>query len=1034
MPKTGSRAMLARLTLTAAAVVGAALPAVSSAAALRPLPPGVDAARLDAPVRDVRAPDADTRAYYLVRLRQAPVSRGAALGDVDAEHTAFRLDRLARMRGVKVVSELRMALNGFVVEATAADAQSLRDDPRVLRVSRVRDYEMHLGDAVPWIGASALQALGIDGEGVRVAILDSGVDYTHAAFGGPGTLEAHEAAWGTSVDDPRNTERDDLFPTERVVDGFDFVGENWVSGEPVVPDPDPIGGPSTETAFAFHGTLVADITAGAEGVAPAADIIAVKVCATLSSSCSGVALINAMDYVLDPNGDGDMDDRVDIVNMSLGSIYGQPFDDDLAAAVENATAAGVLTVASAGNSGDRPYVTGTPAAAPTALSVAATENPSTLTVPQMTIDGEGDVDAIFQTWSAELTETISGVVQYGDGEGGALNGCSLDPDNPTESNPFPPGSLDGKIVMVDRGACFFSEKIFNIGQAGGILGIIAQNTDDPPFPGGFGDNTPEPEIPGYMISLAAGDLLRNNDTLVTFDPANVRIATQATTTFSSRGPQGFDNRIKPEIAAPGVITGAASGTGTGVLTSQGTSFSAPMVAGAAALMLDAFPGQTPLQIKQRLINGAETGIENELASGVLAPITRIGGGEVRVDRSNELPAVAYQANDPAGGGLSFGIVRAARETTTRILPLAVENQSDAAVTYTVNPTFRYADDAESGAVTVEAPASIAVAAGQKVTFPVRVRINPANLPDNAMDSGINGNNPGPLTTQEVDGYLELVAEDHTLRLPWQVLPLKAAHTVPDSFTFTVDNGSASVGLTNFGFGTSQPDVFSLLATSEDIPEGELGEQAPTPDLRAVGVATFADPNCESGFLWAFGFNAWEAERHLFPVLFQVTLDVDRDGTDDFAVYNADLDLNSFIGQEVTYAENLETGETTIFFFTLHSMNSGNAQLLVCGEQVGLGADDVGATAVDARFEAIDFYFGGPGDLIDGITITPGGEQYVGFSEDIPGRSQGILQITDNGKLESNTQELGVMVLTDGLRALPGAASRRTEALLLEAAE
>ena len=117
-------------------------------------------------------------------------------------------------------------------------------------------------------------------------------------------------------------------------------------------------------------------SAATGGVAPGVDLYAVKVCSAVSSSCCGVALIQGMEYAVDPNGDGDTSDRVDVINMSLGRNYGQPFDDDLAVAVDNATAFGVLTVASAGNGSDKPYITGTPAAATTALSVAQTQVPS----------------------------------------------------------------------------------------------------------------------------------------------------------------------------------------------------------------------------------------------------------------------------------------------------------------------------------------------------------------------------------------------------------------------------------------------------------------------------------------------------------------------------------------------------------------------------------------------------------------------------------------------------------------------------------
>jgi minor extracellular serine protease Vpr len=112
---------------------------------------------------------------------------------------------------------------------------------------------------------------------------------------------------------------------------------------------------------------------------------------------------------------------VHIINMSLGASYGQPFDDDLAAAVDNATNVGILTVASAGNSSDKPYANGTPAAAASALSVAQTSVPSAfLPIMQIVAPANivGSFPAVFQPWSAPLTTVIEAPVQYGNGAGG----------------------------------------------------------------------------------------------------------------------------------------------------------------------------------------------------------------------------------------------------------------------------------------------------------------------------------------------------------------------------------------------------------------------------------------------------------------------------------------------------------------------------------------------------------------------------------------------------------------------------------------
>ena len=151
--------------------------------------------------------------------------------------------------------------------------------------------------------------------------------------------------------------------------------------------------------------------------------------------------------------------------MSLGCDYGQPFDDDLSLAVNNATALGVLTVSSAGNGGDKPYIQGHPSAAETALSVAQTQVPS---AALQLIDCRWAISGCFQPWSAPLPVIVP--VQYADGAGGNLNGCA----------PFAPGSLTGLIVLVDRGACNFTLKIKNIGDAGGIAGIIGLVAPGPP--------------------------------------------------------------------------------------------------------------------------------------------------------------------------------------------------------------------------------------------------------------------------------------------------------------------------------------------------------------------------------------------------------------------------------------------------------------------------------------------------------------------------------------------------------------------------
>src|SRR2546427_4234460 len=271
---------------------------------------------------------------------------------------------LAQIRnlGGREVARLTKAHNGVIVTINPSQVPAIAALPGVLTVRQLHDYALDLSETVPYIGAKAVQDAGKDGTGVRVAVLDTGIDYTHKFFGGPGTAAAYQAAYGTSTTDPKNTTTDGLFPTRKVVGGFDFVGEKRPNAA-LAPDPDPIDcGTSAIPApcAGGHGTHVADIIAGNDGashkgVAPGASLYAVKVCSSVSTACSGVALLQGMEFALDPDGDGDTSDAVDVVNMSLGSSYGQ-IQDDLSEASSDAAELGVVVVAAAGNDADRPYI------------------------------------------------------------------------------------------------------------------------------------------------------------------------------------------------------------------------------------------------------------------------------------------------------------------------------------------------------------------------------------------------------------------------------------------------------------------------------------------------------------------------------------------------------------------------------------------------------------------------------------------------------------------------------------------------------
>ena len=1005
------------------------------------------------------------RVTAVITLVSAPVAtvKGNAPQKAHGAKIAVEQDGvLAKLQSldgtVALLGRTKIASNALLVEADSAKLAELASDARVAKIARVRDYEIDLSETVPYIGATAVHGAGFTGDGVTVAVLDSGVDYTHAAFGGPGDITGYKTAYGTKTKHTQNRMISEsykgvkLFPTPKVIGGWDFVGEAWVGGvgsPPLRSDPDPIDcSPSFIGCGGGHGTHVADIIAGASGVAPDAALLAIKVCSSITTSCSGVALLQGMDFALDPNGDGTTGDRADVLNMSLGSQYGQSDDDSLSAAVAVASAAGTLVVASAGNGGDKPYVTGTPAAAPSALSVAQTAVPSS-TGFAMLLSTNGGVsflprEAVFQSWSHELDFTVTNVpVQFGNGAGGNTLGC----------DPFAAGSLAGKVVLVDRGVCNFSAKIANVAGGGGAIGVIGLVAPGDPFDGSLGlcPNNLCAAIPGYMVSQATASSMKGASARVSFDPANGIPLVMHIVGSSSRGPDNDHNLIKPEIGAPGASVSAEVGTGTGTTPFGGTSGAAPMVSGSASLLLEAFPSRGANEIKAVLINTGFTDILNRptIFGGELAPITRIGGGEVRVDRALATQAAAWDANAPTAA-LNFGFhdVTAGGSATRTV---TVRNYGGSAITYDLASTFRFANDAANGAVTVTPSVpSILVAAHSDGTFDVTVNVNGALLRAWSLDSGSFGASASRLQTLEYDGYLWLDAAGsaNDIHMPWQVLPRKDGNVSADDTS--VASGD-SVRFTNGGVGTSWLGGFSLLATSPDDANSGGGDDFADVDLRYVGVRQFdgAEIGCDSPIAIQFAVNTWDRQVHSNgPALFEFDLDIDQDGTLDYAVFNFDLSNSGALsdGRNVTWSLNLATGLQEAFWFTVHPTNSGNTVLTVCGEQVGINAANAG-DLVDVIVLAADWYNSGAVTDVAFATFQAGQDRFdagwpstVNFGITALGTSLAggafiDVPVVDNG--DTGTTESGLLVLTDetflgsAVYGTSGGAPQDAEAIAIE---
>lgn len=942
--------------------------APSAAQPPRPLP-NLESLRLEEPVTLTSAPTAlspsligvSGRQQVVIRLSENPTARvpeGAAQA-AQLQRITQQQDRvLSRLRAIDPtlveVARLRVALNAVIAEVNGTALPALARDAEVVRINPVVNYERTTQppmETVPYIGATPdVQAAGNRGKDVRVAVLDSGIDYTHAAFGGPGTLEAYQAAYGTSPSDPRNTTLDDLFPTDRVKGGYDFVGEVWPNG-PLAPDPDPIdcGAPglSSGTCAGGHGTHVADIIGGEQGVAPEVDLFAVKVCSAVSSSCSGVAILQGLDWVADPNGDGMTDDRMHIVNMSLGASYGQNYDDDSAIAVDNLQPLGILVVASAGNSADRPYITGTPAGARTALSVAQTAVPSDASYPITVLSTT--VYGVAQPWAPIPNTSVSGTLVYGASLGNAL-GCTA----------YPAGSLTGQILLVDRGTCAISIKGSNGAAAGAVAVIVANNVAGavpPTF--SFGGGTPT--VPVLSITQVAGNALKalvGNATTIGFDTPATNAGSVVGT--SSRGPtlgqMTYGNQImygqiiKPEIGAPGASLSAVAGSGTGVEPFGGTSGAAPMVAGAAALLYNAVDWSfAPWELKARLINTAETNIFNGppvFVGPALAPITRIGGGEVRINRAIAAQASAWELSNGTAT-ISFGLVEATRNPTTLRRTIVIRNYGNSPLTYTITPTFRFTNDAATGAITPSTSVTtITVPPRSRRTFTLTLRIDPTKLPTWVLNSGPNGGNGSALTAVEFDGYLVLDAPGTTndLTMPWHVLPRASGNVRAPASVRATTSTPATARLTNNGANPVSVDPFTLIGENPFVSASPgAGMQMPPMDLKYVGVRAFDG----TGFCPAnspviqFAITTHQQITHSnYPVEIDLLFDTNRDGTPDYVGFTAELSLPSGAfaadGRNAFFVGPL-SGPYSAFFFTGHATNSANTVVTMCGSQIGVNA-------------------------------------------------------------------------------------------------
>jgi subtilisin family serine protease len=527
--------------------------------------------------------------------------------------------------------------------------------PEVLAIVPNRKYRYSLNKSNDLMNAPAAWQLAggqaLAGQGIKIGIIDTGIDHTHVMF------------------DDSGYERPEGYPLGET----DFTNNKIIVARVFTKDGDSALD-STPRDRHGHGTHVASCAAGnsdtpsplglISGLAPNAYLGNYKVFTDDFTTLE--QLIGALEACLE--------DGMDVVNMSLGSeAYINSLLDPEALAIKNAIRAGVVVVAAAGNSGAAETI-GSPGQIPEVITVGSLTNGHSgisfglMSVAMMNAYSDGkqilaDEEVVLGPDPEFFAYPLLGRFQIVDAdvlEGGRYGGD----DRGLACQSLPAGSAADKWVLVQRGTCTFSEKIDNVQAAGGWGALIYNNAgaeEDPSEPIRL-PSVPGTNLPSYFASRNAGLLIKE----AIADSGVVEVEFYAAapiernqtplelSTFSSVGPS-LSFEIKPEIA--GIGEGSYGATQddlpadfsfdsfeytsfdlSGFGFSSGTSFSAPRVAGAAALVRQANPSWKPEEVKSAIVVSARR--PQGLMS--LSPMER-GAGHVDPARAMDIPLIVTPA-------------------------------------------------------------------------------------------------------------------------------------------------------------------------------------------------------------------------------------------------------------------------------------------------------------------------------------------------------------------------------------------------------
>ncbi len=601
---------------------------------------------------------------------------------------------------IEVLSSRTFLVNMLVVRCGTEGLEELRGHPGVRAVYPNFGYRVQMDTTPSLVGATSvwemLGGLNSAGSGIRIAVIDTGLNQAHPML--------KDASLTPPPGFPRPFEFV-AFTSGKVIVARDYVKPDYGYAAQDVHSPQDEWG---------HGTQVASIAAGAwvttpwvpiSGMAPKAYLGNYKVFGKpgVNDSAPSAALVAALSDAVE--------DGMDIVNLSVGNVVVfLPADDPVDQAIEAATKAGTLVTVPAGNDGPYPGTIHSPGTSPAALTVGATLHdryfasgvsfastdpgfPASLALVRYVLaDG--------QTIKSDLGPyPVTSILKY----------------DPTAQccSPLPAGSLSGKMALIRRGGCTFAIKANNAANAGALGIIVYNNADgipwimlevDPSRPAVMIEKTPGEALQAFLASHSATVILHPDSKLYQFFTQSDLLAS-----FTSRGPN-VSLDLKPDLVAPGQGILSASGTSGYSTCPSGTSYSTPVITGAAALILQLHPNWTPEAVKSSLVNTAE---RVTTWNGQLAAVIHTGNGRVNVQKAS---AASVMVNPVS---VSFGAIQeAAGQELQRTLE--VRNLSTT-TSQTISGDLVETQSHPSAQVSLS-PLALTLAPGQSGLFVLTVRV------------------------------------------------------------------------------------------------------------------------------------------------------------------------------------------------------------------------------------------------------------------------------------------------------------------------